>query len=129
MPDKEELGGKGKGTGVEKTNDTIAPLERVYIPTTKQSDLDMEIRQRTAERLEASPHGYVGEVLFDAAQAVSEVVQQPGPAKETFERSPFTQQGLAAIWGKRWKSGYDGRDVKKQAFQEDVEMENREGRK
>jgi hypothetical protein len=129
MPDKEELGGKGKGTGVEKTNDTIAPLERVYIPTTKQSDLDMELRQRAVQRLEATPHGYVGEVLFDAAQAVPEVVQQCEPAKEKFQSSPFTQQGLAAIWGKRWKGGYDGRDVRKQAFQEDVEVENREGRK
>jgi hypothetical protein len=123
-------GGRGYYMPKEEKHEpkqTLAPLEKVHIA---QPDLDMEMRQGTAERLEASPHGYAGEVLFDAVQAPEPVVVELPKPPVKFHA--FTQQGIQAIWtgwNNKPKGGYDGRDVRKRNFEEDVEMENREGRK
>ena len=117
MPEKEKL----------EQKQTLAPLEKVYVAT---ADLGMKIRQRTAERLEAAPHGFAGEVLFDAVHEPEPVVVKP--PKPAVQFHSFTQQGIQAIWtgwNNKPKGGYDGRDVRKKNFEKDVEMENREVRK
>jgi hypothetical protein len=138
MPDdKKQERGNGKGNGAQRTKaptERIVPLERVHIGTAEQPDLDLELRKRTVERLEASPQGYEGEVLVDPTQVLPAVVQPPKPAAKKFQSHAHTQKEIQAIWtgwNEKSKGGYDGRDVRKKNFEEDMEMEmeRRERRK
>ncbi|KAI4670438.1 uncharacterized protein J4E79_000719 [Alternaria viburni] len=58
-------------------------------------------------------------------------VQPPAPAAR-FDKNPYTLAGIASIWTgqkEKMKGGYDGRDVRKQNFADDIEMADWVGRK
>ena len=53
------------------------------------------------------------------------VVREPEPVARKFDSNPYTLAGVMSIWsGQRdkLKSGYDGRDVRRRNFEEDIEM-------
>ncbi|KAA8617519.1 hypothetical protein PtrSN002B_002349 [Pyrenophora tritici-repentis] len=52
-------------------------------------------------------------------------VQKPEPAAK-FDSNPYTWQGVMSIWSSK-KSRYDGRDVRRRNFEEDMEMQDRAG--
>jgi hypothetical protein len=133
MPNEEKYKANNKSfAGTRPPTETTVPLERVHIGTADRPDLDMELRQTTVKWLETSPHRYDGEVLVDPTQAQSEVVQLPKSAAKKFQSHAHTQKGIQAIWSgwnDKSKGGYDGRNVRKKNFEEDLQMESKEGRK
>ncbi|KAI4713105.1 hypothetical protein J4E89_002083 [Alternaria sp. Ai002NY15] len=95
---------------------------------------------------EASPYGYPGyseDILFeqpgdtaggyqDTVQQTPPVVVQPPAPAARFDKNPYTLAGIASIWTgqkEKMKGGYDGRDVRKQNFADDIEMADWVGRK
>ncbi|KAH6878237.1 hypothetical protein BKA58DRAFT_465942 [Alternaria rosae] len=86
---------------------------------------------------ETSPYGYPGyseDILFEQPGDTAGAYQytaQPAPAAR-FNKNPYTLAGIASIWtGQKEKmnGGYDGRDVRKRNFAEDIEMADWVGRK
>ncbi|KAL1796320.1 hypothetical protein ACET3X_004860 [Alternaria dauci] len=89
---------------------------------------------------EDSPYGYSGyseDIIFeqpgDTSYENHEFVQPPSdavqPPKKTawYDKNPYTLAGIASIWtGKeeKMKTGYNGRDVRRRNFEEDIEMAN-----
>ncbi|KAI4653614.1 hypothetical protein J4E93_001380 [Alternaria ventricosa] len=99
-----------------------------------------------AREPEASPYGYPGyseDILFeqpgDKVGGYQDTVQQPPPVvvqplapTARFDKNPYTLAGIASIWTgqkEKMKGGYDGRDVRKQNFADDIEMADWVGRK
>ncbi|KNG48192.1 hypothetical protein DDE82_007138 [Stemphylium lycopersici] len=84
-----------------------------------------------------TPSGTGSDVLFQQpgdglalrAEPVSApqaaVVREPEPVARKFDSNPYTLAGVMSIWSRQrddLKSGYDGRDVRRRNFEEDIEM-------
>ncbi|KAI4607273.1 hypothetical protein J4E80_009667 [Alternaria sp. BMP 0032] len=68
----------------------------------------------------------------DTVQQTPPVVVQPPAPAARFDKNPYTLAGIASIWTgqkEKMKGGYDGRDVRKQNFADDIEMADWVGRK
>lgn len=57
----------------------------------------------------------------------------PGRPAASFESKKFTRDGVGSMWSNKtadkFKGGYDGRKVRRRAWEEDVEMSDRVGKK
>jgi hypothetical protein len=66
------------------------------------------------------------EVLFDVEVQVQEpqrVVLQRSDTTSSYQSNPYTLGALTSVWGARrdkFRSGYDGRDVRKKNFEEEM---------
>ncbi|KAI4955976.1 hypothetical protein J4E91_000186 [Alternaria rosae] len=145
---KEGKGKDGEAHGVREA--VMGVVDHVMHPHVPQLHLPHPYlhhhNQHEQREPETSPYGYSGyseDILFEqpgdtvgayqhTIQQMPPVVVQPPAPTARFDRYPYTLAGIASIWTgqkEKMKGGYDGRDVRKQNFAEDIEMADWVGRK
>ncbi|KAF1939668.1 hypothetical protein EJ02DRAFT_408168 [Clathrospora elynae] len=131
--EEEKEKGMGKGAGKSKTVETRVPRGMFNYPETRP---EREAIQVNALEPMTVFHGFGvnDDGAFFDTEAVqeprSEIIQQPHPVAR-YRSNPYTWKGVSSIWGARdkLKSGYDGRETRWIAFEGDMEMADRSGRR
>ncbi|RMZ66996.1 hypothetical protein GMOD_00002392 [Pyrenophora seminiperda CCB06] len=130
MPEKkrkvEEGGGK---TVLESMAGALQNLVHPHAVQVQVRSEDEGIGDAVAQK-DVSPYGYSEEIIFqqpgDVAAVQQEqpvvVVQKPEPVAR-FGSNPYTWHGVMSIWSAN-KSGYDGRDLRRRNFEDDIDMED-----
>jgi hypothetical protein len=125
-------------TGIEQHAEVVSPVK----------DLDTGLRKGSAGVKDITPfvgpardnNPYVGgdkrgnEVLFDAEVQVREpqaAVFHRSDTASSYQSNPYTLGALTSVWGAKkdkLRSGYDGRDVRRKNFEDEMEMCDRLGK-
>jgi len=134
MPEKRKEGGHKEG-GKTVLGCMANALQHLVHPHAVQVPFEEAmVSPVTTENV--SPYGRLGyseDVIFQQPgdirvemgdSAVRHVVVQKPEPVARFDSNPYTWHGVMSIWSSK-KSGYDGRDVRRRNFEEEVEMEDR----
>lgn len=116
-------------------------LPHVYRHSQPHAEHESEYRQPECSSYEHSGHS--GDILFeqpgggpygyyDVIQSLPPVTIRPPERTAWYDKNPYTLAGIASIWTgtkEKTKTGYDGRDTRRQNFADEIEMADRARKK